>query len=86
MIEKLVARGKAHFQTADEAILRHAAMQLVGDRKDAQAAHVTPLPGQAEYLDLIRAVTEIEPDSVDKQIAVLEKIKGFVFKKQSGAS
>ena len=85
LIEMLVARGKAHFQTAADSILRHAAKQLVGDRKDAKSAHVTPLPGQAEYLDLIRAVTEIEPDSVDKQKAVLDKIKGFVFKKQSGA-
>ncbi len=84
LIEKLVARGQAHFQTADDEVLRVTAELLVNDREQAQAAHVTPLPGQAEYLDLVRAVTEMKPNSTEDQIAVLDRIKDFVFKKRAG--
>jgi MoxR-like ATPase len=84
LTEKLVERGKAHFKGVDETVLRDAAGQLVIDRKKAGLAQVTPLPGQAEYLDLIRAVSEIEPDSIERQKAVLKKIKDFVFKKHVG--
>jgi MoxR-like ATPase len=84
LTDKLVNRGRAHFDGADEQVLQQAADLLAVDREQAQAAHVTPLPGQAEYLDLVRAVTEMEPDSVEDQIAVFDRIKDFVFKKRAG--
>ena len=91
LIAKLIVRGRAHFADADEQVLKYAAEQLVRDRSLAQEAHVTPLPGQAEYLDLIRAVTgRIQEDpsgrvrSVEEQIALLDRIKGFVLNKRLG--
>jgi MoxR-like ATPase len=84
LIDKLAARGRAHFKPADDKVLRRTAELLATDRAEAQAAHVTPLPGQAEYLDLVRAVTEIKPETVAEQLAVLDQIKDFVLKKRAG--
>ena len=84
LIEKLIERGEAHFPHADPNVLKETARQLADDRADAQAAHVTPLPGQAEYLDLIRAITQIKPNSAADQLAVLDDIKEFVLKKRTG--
>jgi hypothetical protein len=53
----LTKRGQAHFgrQTTDE-VLHEAARHLVRDRRFAEEPLLSPLPGQAEYLDLVRAV------------------------------
>jgi MoxR-like ATPase len=55
----LVARGQAHFPRANPAVLCEAAKQLIGDRHAAEQQHWRPLPGQAEYLDLVRAVLHL---------------------------
>ena len=39
--------------------------------------HVTPLPGQAEYLDLIRGELDLEPDSPAAQLNLLESVAAF---------
>jgi MoxR-like ATPase len=84
LISELMERGRAHFNDADQSVLEHAANLLADDRAESQAAHVTPLPGQAEYLDLVRAVTEIKPNQPDEQREVLMHIKDFVLKKRIG--
>lgn len=84
LIKKLIERGNAHFPNANAAVLEAIANQLADDRTQAQAEHSTPLPGQAEYLDLLRAVTEMKPDSVEEQLKVLMEIKDFVLKKRAG--
>jgi hypothetical protein len=43
---------------------------------------MTP-PGQAEYLDLLRAVTALHPGEEQGQLDVLEKISGFALQKYS---
>ncbi len=84
LMTRLVERGRAHFPNADDEVLRQAAEFLADDRDEARKNQVTPLPGQAEYLDLVRAVTEMKPDSVAGQLAVLGQIRDFVFKKRAG--
>jgi MoxR-like ATPase len=54
LLDLLVERGRAHSELP-EAILERAAGMLIEDRK---ATKRPPLPGQAEYLDLLRAVEE----------------------------
>lgn len=90
----LVRRGRAHFQQDDnsepdrepvaDAILEEAASWLVADRNAAKAKHVLPLPGQAEYLDLIRAVSELKNE--DDQLAAMGLMRKFVFEKHRGTS
>jgi hypothetical protein len=54
LLDLLIKRGRAHSKLP-ESILEKAAGMLIEDRK---AAIRPPLPGQAEYLDLLRAVEE----------------------------
>ena len=79
-VEWLDKRGQHHFaDKCSEEVRREAAEQLWGDRKEALRQGITP-PGQAEYLDMLRAVSEMSP-AHDCQMALLEKIKQFALKK-----
>ena len=79
----LVARGQAHFPRADPEVLREAAQQLIGDRHAAEQQHWRPLPGQAEYLDLVRAVLHLAAESAEQK-KLLGKIKHYVLRKHLG--
>lgn len=85
----LCRRGEVHFGEACTAeVRRQAAESLVEDRRTAQDQGWPP-PGQAEYLDLLRAVCELtksEPalSRESKQLEWLEKLRQFVLKKAPG--
>lgn len=85
LIDHLKDRGRSHFPTATDGILTEAANQLVRDRNAAREARWTPLPGQAEYLDLLRAVLTLAPDDPSRQEAVLRSFAPFVLNKRAGA-
>jgi hypothetical protein len=78
-----VARGRAHFEAADETLLTHAAALLCDDREAAQRAHRLPLPGQAEYLDLVRAVLALKPDDPQQQERALKQVSRFAVRKHT---
>ncbi|MGE3536192.1 MAG: AAA family ATPase [Candidatus Tectimicrobiota bacterium] len=82
LMSHLEQRGKAHFgtQTTPE-VLREAARQLVEDRRYAAQAQLSPLPGQAEYLDLLRAVIEQAPHDLARQKTLLSLVARFTLRK-----
>lgn len=82
LMAHLQARGRAHFgsHTTDE-VLREAARQLVEDRRYAEQEQLSPLPGQAEYLDLVRAVIGLAQGDVDKQKTLLASAARFTLRK-----
>ena len=80
--ETLVIRGRAHFKSLSKDVLLQAADILYRERMANQEAFVKPLPGQAEYLDLLRAVHNIAPNNTQKQKSKLEKIARYVVSKQ----
>lgn len=89
----LRARGRAHFTTRQihEEVLVEAARQLAADRANLEGGHLVK-PGQAEFLDLLRALVELGKTERLKgqslksaQLALLDRIKDFVFKKHPGA-
>lgn len=87
LVEWLMARGKAHFGVAcSDEVRKQAADQLVDDRKTARDLGL-PQPGQAEYLDLLRALVELDPDLAraglleEKQLAVLKRLAMFTLGK-----
>lgn len=96
----LIGRGKAHFpqqveleekrpknkKEASWSLFEHAAQRLIQERKTADEHHWRPLPGQAEYLDLIRAVQTIAPDDLAKQEQVMARINRYVLRKHPEAS
>jgi hypothetical protein len=60
-------------------VRRQAAELLLEDRKAAVNQDLPP-PGQAEYLDLLRAVANME-QTEKEQLALLQKIRPFVLQK-----
>jgi MoxR-like ATPase len=84
LADKLVERGAAHFPEAKESVLRKAAELLVEDRRAASEERLRPLPGQAEYLDLLRAVLNLYPKSVKQQTDALKDLAEFTLRKHAG--
>ncbi len=76
----LVERGRAHFEgrCADE-VFGRAADLLLQRRGGGREAQANP-PGQAEYLDLLRAVCNLR-QTREQQLAWLERLQRFVFSK-----
>jgi MoxR-like ATPase len=81
----LVHRGGRHFPGAAADLLEEAAKQLYDDRKRAKDNRHYPLPGQAEYLDLLRAAMVLKPDDPAGQIETLKEIAKYALKKHPDA-
>lgn len=84
LLTVLVERGKAHFPNMQTKVLDKAAEMLRADRQHAEDKQLQPLPGLAEYLDLLRAVQEQASDS-ETQIELLNEVAQFVVRKHSGS-
>lgn len=83
-IAAMKKRGKAHFQDrCHEEVYARAASQLWDDRQDAEQDGLPP-PGQAEYIDLLRAVSSLEPDPA-RQLPLLDTIRDFTLRKHPPA-
>lgn len=82
LIDLLVSRGEAHFGTAvAPEVLKAAAGQLADDRERVQQKQLRPLPGQAEYLDLVRAIQALAPGNPVQQKRIIGKLARFAFGK-----
>ena len=79
-IDTLIQRGTAHFAGVDPTVIAAAAGLLADAREQSNE---TPRPGQAEFLDLIRAVSEIDAEP-KAQIRRLADIKQFALQKRGG--
>lgn len=76
----LVARGGAHCEALSEDVLKEAATQLVADRNQARRDKHRLLPGQAEYLDLLRAVAELSSEAATPE-ELVELVKPYILAK-----
>ncbi|MCP4702437.1 MAG: AAA domain-containing protein [Gammaproteobacteria bacterium] len=81
LVSHLAKRGRAHFRDLDETVLNRAAELLKQDRQAAREARLEPLPGQAEYLDLLRAVHELAKGDTGKQLDLLAQTARYTVKK-----
>jgi len=77
----LVRRGRAHFPAAAAALLEKAAQLTQEDRKTCEARQLWPLPGQAEYLDLLRAVAGEPPGKA--AMARLDQLATYFLRKHA---
>lgn len=76
----LVNRGRAHFSDCATSVLEKAADLLLSDREAVGRRGLSP-PGQAEYLDLIRALEKLRPRDEPGQQELLERIRPFALEK-----
>lgn len=75
----LVERGRTHFPSLPKKLLAEAASLVHTDRVAAKELGLAP-PGQAEYLDLLRAVTKLATGTAGR-LALLGEIKDLALKK-----
>lgn len=91
-INFLVERGTANFptfaklsvkndQNEDCSLLRLAAEMLVVDRAASLSKHLYPLPGQAEYFDLLRAVQELHAAGRGEPQELLSQLRPYTLDK-----
>ena len=94
LIKHLVDRGRAHFPQqryphATDELLNKAAQLLARDRETADREHWLPLPGQAEYLDLVRAILSLDGQgglaAGYDAATLLEQVAGYVLAKHPDA-
>ena len=84
----LLDHGLAHFGPGregadaliDQTLLELAAQRLVEDRKHARQAQM-PLPGLAEYLDLLYALHELAANDIAKQRQWMDKLNQYAYLK-----
>ncbi len=77
----LVNRGKHHFGTScSEEVMRETAKLLWADRAEARRQGGTP-PGQAEYLDMLRALSRLAPGDFKEQGNLLATVAEYALKK-----
>lgn len=89
LIELLMARGRQHGELLGDAqpsekLLREAAEQLEAERRRYRSLG-RPQPGQAEYLDLVRAVCRLKRKEKDR-LELLGRLKTFVLDKHARPS
>ena len=86
----LYQRGHAHFPHADRRVIDRAVKLLADQRVPEDGSPPKtgplPLPGQAEFLDLLRAVIAMRPQNPDGQLQVLDEISKFALQKHPGAA
>lgn len=63
-------------------MIRKAVKILLDDRENTK---LKPLPGQAEYLDLLRAVFHLQEDKMGKAEDLIDQVAEFTMSKQKGA-
>lgn len=78
-VELLHDRGGAHFPDMSTKVRTAAAQMMFQDRARYRQERLTP-PGQAEYLDLLRAIDALDGDEA-AQLDRLDRLREFVFHK-----
>ncbi|GAB0150500.1 hypothetical protein McPS_32420 [Marichromatium sp. PS1] len=93
LIARLMERGCTHFRNAETGdldvapeVLEVAANLLADDRAEAERRQWRPLPGQAEYLDLVRAVVVQSDGDLSRQLELIDQVAAFVLKKHPDAA
>jgi len=81
LIAFLVERGQHHFGDRCAPALRaEVARKLAEDRERARKLG-TAVPGQAEYLDILRVLAEAHPGDPEAQEALFKRVAGFALDK-----
>ena len=79
-IEWLIKRGIVHFKgKCSKKVMERAAVQLWKDRTEAQSSGLA-VPGQAEYLDILRVLSRLSKDE-EAQLEALDAIRNYALRK-----
>ncbi len=73
-----------HFPVLNLEVFQQAATMLVEDRQHAQDKHMYPLPGQAEYFDLLRGLQRQSEATGKAPLDLIEQLRTYIYQKHSG--
>ncbi|MEE9412808.1 MAG: MoxR family ATPase [Methylococcales bacterium] len=73
-----------HFLALTLEDFQQAAQMLVEDRQEAQANHLYPLPGQAEYFDLLRGLQRQSEATGKSPLQLIDQLRTYIYQKHSG--
>jgi MoxR-like ATPase len=79
----LIQRAMPNFSSLDSSLIERAAEMLVTDRAEATKTNRYPLPGQAEFFDLLRGLQGLQDQGRDPS-TFLERLRTFTFRKHPG--
>ena len=83
--EFLVQRARQNFPDLDETlVLLEAAKMLIEDRAHAVKNNLYPLPGQAEYFDLLRGVRQLSQHNKIPAEEYIKQLRRYTYQKHSG--
>jgi MoxR-like ATPase len=81
----LVQRARRNFPDLDEKlVLLEAARMLLTDRAHAVKNSLYPLPGQAEYFDLLRGVKNLSQHTKTPAEDYIKQLRRYTYQKHSG--
>lgn len=83
----LVKRAQSNakfYPLLNDDIFHDAALQLVQDRQTAQMNHLYPLPGQAEYFDLLRGLQRLSEKTGKAPTEYLQQLRKYTYQKHTG--
>jgi len=84
-IEFLLQRARQLFPDLDEeTVLKEAAKMLITDRATAKSHNLYPLPGQAEYFDLLRGVKRLSEATGKPAQDYISQLQRYTYQKHSG--
>jgi len=69
------------FKGLDDAVFRKVATRLVEDRGEAEKNRFYPLPGQAEFFDLLRGASRLSRETGKPAGDIVQELQVFTFRK-----
>lgn len=85
-IKVMLERGTLHYgEQCSKKVYEEAAKLLLKERQFARNKGIPNPPGQAEYLDMLRALATLAPFDANEQLAMLDKLSKFALRKYPSA-
>lgn len=80
---RLVERGMIHFGSdLDKTVYEKAANLIYRERQSCQKRQLKPLPGQAEYIDLLTAASNLKSADIDAATA-MDQVAEYITRKHT---
>jgi MoxR-like ATPase len=77
-------QNAAHFPKLNTAVFTEAAAMLVEDRQYAKGRGFYPLPGQAEYFDMLRGIQRLSQQTGKPAMDYIKELRTFTYQKHPG--
>lgn len=81
---KRAEQNAKHFPLLDSKVFAEAADMLVDDREYAKGGNLYPLPGQAEYFDMLRGIQRLSESTGKGAADYINDLRKFTYQKHSG--